>query len=81
MLFRSYLVEGNISKKCFAAKEIDVSLMSADAQFDTLKEAKIMKELNHPNIIKYYEAYKTRKGNLCIVMEYADSFLFITNRW
>jgi len=27
--------------------------------------------LQHKNIIQYHEHYKTKKGRLCIVMEYA----------
>lgn len=36
------------------------------------KEAKIMQTLKHPNIINFREVYKTKKGKLCIVMDYAD---------
>ena len=39
---------------------------------ETLKESKILEALNHPNIVKFKEVYKTKKGRLCIVMEYAD---------
>ena len=28
--------------------------------------------LDHPNITKFYEVYKTKKGSLHIVMEFAD---------
>lgn len=38
----------------------------------TLKEAKILELLIHPNIIKFREVYKTKTGKLCIVMDYAD---------
>jgi NIMA (never in mitosis gene a)-related kinase len=31
-----------------------------------------MEKFTHPNIIKSYDVYKTKKGKLCIVMEYAD---------
>lgn len=31
-----------------------------------------MEKLTHPNIIQSHEVYKTKKGKLCIVMEYAD---------
>lgn len=37
-----------------------------------MKEAKILEVLNHPNIIHFKEVYKTKKGQLCIVMDYAD---------
>jgi NIMA (never in mitosis gene a)-related kinase len=38
----------------------------------TLKEAKILEALIHPNIIRFREVYKTKTGKLCIVMDYAD---------
>ncbi len=37
-----------------------------------MKEAKILEAFSHPNIVKFKEVYKTKKGKLCIVMEYAD---------
>ena len=32
-----------------------------------------MEVLSHPNIIRFREVYKTKKGKLCIVMDYADN--------
>jgi NIMA (never in mitosis gene a)-related kinase len=46
--------------------------MSTEERNATLKEAKILEALNHPNIVRYREVYKTKKGKLCIVMDYAD---------
>jgi NIMA (never in mitosis gene a)-related kinase len=46
--------------------------MSDQEKRDTLKEAKILEMLNHPNIVKFREVYKTKRGKLCIVMDYAD---------
>lgn len=46
--------------------------MSEDERKETLREAKILEVLDHPNIIKFREVYKTKKGKLCIVMDYAD---------
>ena len=37
-----------------------------------LKEAKILEILNHPNIIRFKEVYRTKVGKLNIVMDYAD---------
>ena len=37
-----------------------------------MNEAKILEVLNHPNIVRFREVYKTMKGKLCIVMDYAD---------
>lgn len=31
-----------------------------------------MEVFKHPNIVRFRENYKTKKGNLCIVMDYAD---------
>ncbi len=33
-------------------------------------QVKVMAQLKHPNIVRYYESYMDRKGNLNIVMEY-----------
>jgi NIMA (never in mitosis gene a)-related kinase len=54
--------------------------MSEEEKKETFREAKILEVLNHPNIIRFKEVYKTKKGQLCIVMDYADgrSRSFIT---
>ena len=39
---------------------------------ETLQEAKNIEHLEHPNIVKFIETFKTKKGKLCIVMDYAD---------
>ena len=46
--------------------------MDDEERKDTLKEAKILEVLNHPNIIRFREVYKTKKGRLCIVMDFAE---------
>jgi len=46
--------------------------MSEEERRETLREAKILEVLAHPNIVKFKEVYKTRKNKLCIVMDYAD---------
>jgi len=46
--------------------------MSEKEKSDTLKEAKILEVMQHPNIIRFKEVYKTKKGKLCIVMDFAD---------
>ena len=60
--------------------------MSDDEKKETFREAKILEVLNHPNIIRFREVYKTKKGQLCIVMDFADGnfchsyFLYFTRR-
>ena len=39
---------------------------------DAMKEAKILEVLHHPNIVRFREVYKTKKGKLCIVMDYCE---------
>jgi NIMA (never in mitosis gene a)-related kinase len=46
--------------------------MSEREKMDAIKEARILKQLSHPNIIKFRDAYTSRRGKLCIVMDYAD---------
>ena len=46
--------------------------MDEQEKRETIKEAKILEALKHPNIIKFKEVYKTKRGKLCIVMDYAD---------
>jgi len=46
--------------------------MDEQEKRETIKEAKILEVLKHPNIIKFREVYKTKSGKLCIVMDYAD---------
>lgn len=60
--------------------------MSDDEKRETFREAKILEVLNHPNIIRFKEVYKTKKGQLCIVMDYADGkysnmMLIYVDRW
>jgi len=57
--------------------------MSDEEKRETFKEAKILEVLNHPNIIRFKEVYKTKMGQLCIVMDYADGnfkFHFTLNK-
>lgn len=51
---------------------MDMNAMSKEEKQETQKEAKILQQLNHPNIVKFKDVYTTLKGKLCIIMEYAD---------
>jgi NIMA (never in mitosis gene a)-related kinase len=53
-------------------KQIDISKMSESERKETVKEAKILEVLSHPNIVKFIEVFKTKSGKLCIVMDFAD---------
>lgn len=68
----AYLVECQSDKKMAVIKQVDISGMSEEEKKETLFEAKVLEVLNHPNIVHFREVYKTKKGKLCIVMDYAD---------
>lgn len=53
-------------------KQIDISKMGENERKETVKEAKILEVLSHPNIVKFIEVFKTKTGKLCIVMDFAD---------
>ncbi len=46
--------------------------MEDEQRLEALREAKILEVLTHDNIVRFREVYKTKKGKLCIVMDYAD---------
>ena len=61
--------------KC-VMKQIDIGKLSESEKKETVKEAKILEVLSHPNIVKFIEVFKTKNGKLCIVMDFADGTLF-----
>ena len=69
---KALLCESLIDGSLCVIKELDLNFMSESEKRDTIKEAKILEALNHPNIIRFQEVYKTKAGKLCIVMDYAD---------
>lgn len=69
---KAFLVECGSDKSLAVIKKIDIKKMSEADKRATLREAKILEVLNHPNIIRFKEVYKTKVGQLCIVMDFAD---------
>lgn len=68
----AYLVECQSDKSLAVIKQIDIATMSEEERRETVREGRILEVLNHPNIVRFREVYKTKKGKLCIVMDYAD---------
>ncbi|CAD8080389.1 unnamed protein product [Paramecium sonneborni] len=64
-------IQQNTKLQCII-KIIDTSNMNNKQKENAICEAKIMKDLKHPSIIKYYESFFENISNLCIVMEYAE---------
>ena len=48
-----------------------IPMLNAKLQKEALKEVQILRQLSHPNIIKYHGSF-TERGSLYIVMEYAE---------
>lgn len=69
---KAFLAECVSDGSLCVIKQVDLSQMTDQEKKDTLKEAKILESFNHPNIVRFREVYKTKKGKLCIVMDYAD---------
>ena len=69
---KAYLIERIADNLKCVMKCIDIHRMSEHEKKETLQEAKIIEHLQHPNIVKFIETFKTKKGKLCIVMDYAD---------
>ncbi len=67
-----YLVQGTSDGSPYVIKQFDLDEMDEKQTNNTLTEVQVLKTLNHPNIIRFNEVYKTKKGKLCLVMEYAE---------
>jgi serine/threonine protein kinase len=54
-------------------KRASLKNKSSAAYLDTMREIDILKELNHPNIIKLYEVIDDEKDDkLYLVLDYAE---------
>jgi NIMA (never in mitosis gene a)-related kinase len=58
------LVKSERDGSLYVIKMMDISAMSESERKESLKEAKILEAFDHPNIVKFKEVYKTRKGKL-----------------
>jgi len=75
---KAFLVRCLFDNSLCVIKQMDIRHMQERERRVTLKEAKILEALKHPNIIKFREFYKTKSCKLCIVMDYADGFCILT---
>lgn len=69
---KAYLVKNTEADSLCVVKQMETASMDAKERDDAVKEAIVLKKMQHPNIIMFQEIFMTRKGKLCIVMEYAD---------
>ncbi|CAD8074488.1 unnamed protein product [Paramecium sonneborni] len=65
------LVQRKSDGKQFALKRVDLSMRDSFV-VDPLNEVKVLKQLDHTNIIKHYDSF-IHNNKLCILMEYAEN--------
>ena len=71
---KAYLAQCDNDNNKYVIKQITLEGMDDEEKRETFNEAKILKKLDHPNIIKFKEVFLQRqpKPALNIVTEYAD---------
>lgn len=69
---KAYLVQDTEADMLVVVKQVDTGGMDEKERNEAVKEAQVLKKMVHPNVIAFQEVFMTRKGRLCIVMEYAD---------
>ena len=52
-------------------KYVDLGGLSVDGAARAMNEATVIRQLQHPNIVHYYESFLA-EGRLCIVTEFAE---------
>ena len=69
----AYLVQDKKYKQYYVMKTIPLKNLNEKERKDALKEASILQNLDHPNIIKFQEVFLCKNPNsLNIITEYAD---------
>lgn len=54
-------------------KSMSLAEMDKQDRKAAVKEARILEVMHHPNIVGFKEVYKTKRNELCIIMEYCDA--------
>lgn len=66
-----YLVRHRKNNTNYVIKEINISKMTKKEKDDSLREVRVLSQLQHPNIIAYKESFIVQ-GSLCIVTDYCE---------
>mmetsp|Transcript_20832 Transcript_20832/g.57674 ORF Transcript_20832/g.57674 Transcript_20832/m.57674 type:complete len:514 (-) Transcript_20832:130-1671(-) len=69
---KAYLVKNTEANELCVVKQMETSMMDPKERNEAVKEAMLLKRMDHKNIVRFQEVFMTRKGRLCIVMDYAD---------
>lgn len=67
-----FLMRDTRTKDYVVVKIISASTKNQKALSDAKKEASLLNRLRHPNVVLYIDSFLNKKGEFCIVTEYAD---------
>ena len=65
------LIRRKSDGQLLVVKEVNMAKMNSKEREEARNECRILQQLSHPNIVRYYE-HLERNGVLYIIMEYAD---------
>ncbi len=66
-----FLVRSILDGKFYVLKKMSFKVSKAKKQREALREAKLLRKLRHPHIIRYFHSF-IESENLYMVMEYAE---------
>ena len=66
-----FLVTSKLTKKVYALKEIKREMYNDEQRLEVEKEIRLLKDLNHPHVIKYFTSF-IENGNFYIIIEYIN---------
>ena len=66
---KAYLAENTEDQVQCVVKQMETNNMSEKERQESEREARVLKKMDHPNIIRFHEVFMTRRGRLCIVEE------------
>lgn len=69
---KAYLVKNTEANEHCVVKQMETAMMDKKEREEAVKEAMLLKRMDHKNIVRFQEVFMTKKGRLCIVMDYAD---------
>lgn len=66
-----FLVQDGETGVHLVVKQIEATLSGPERE-RALQEVALLRVLQHPHIVSYREAFVTRSGHICLIMEYAE---------
>ena len=67
-----YLAEKNKGGENVVIKKLRMFDMKESEKKNIENEISLLRSLDHPNIVKFYDSYTDDNGDICIVMNYCD---------